>query len=301
MTPFVSVIVPVRNGGSTLGDCLTSLLRSEFPAERREILVVDNGSTDRTVEVASAFPVRVVSEPRRGRSHARNRGIKEARAELIAFTDADCVVARRWLAELLIPFAEDGAAAAAGRTLAFPPRTAPERYEARRRAARSEWPAHHAVPYFQFENAAVRREVFERVGDFDPRFDGGAEDIDLAWRFFQAGYELSRVPNAIVLSRHRTSVRELFRRHVGYGHGQASLLRKHPNLISWGWRPEARAWADVAASVRDLAVTLARRRGVPWSSPEVQYPSLDLVRKLGQRLGFLRGLVDRSLGPGREA
>jgi GT2 family glycosyltransferase len=281
----------VRNAERTLADCLGSLLRSEFPAERREILVVDNGSTDRTAQVAAEFPVRVVSEPRPGLSHARNRGIEESDGELIAFTDADCMVTGRWLAELVAPFDEDGAAVTAGRTVSFPPRTPAERYVARRRTAFVEWSEPHPLPWIQFANAAVRREVFERVGPFDPHFLGGSEDIDMCWRVFQAGFQVSRRPKAIVLHRHRTSARGLFRQHFGYGRGQARLVRKHPRLVSWGWRSEARAWADIAAGSRELAETLVReRRGSP-GSVDVLYPYFDLVRKLGQRAGFLRGLV----------
>jgi O-antigen biosynthesis protein len=291
MTPFISVIVPVRNGERTLGDCLASLLRSDYPEERREVLVVDNASRDRTAEVAASFRVRVVREPRRGLSHARNRGIEEAHGELLAFTDADCVVTGSWLAELVAAFGEDGVAAAAGRTLAFPPRTPAERYMARRKIAFGEWSEPHPLPYFVFSNAALRREVFKRVGRFDPSFKGGSEDIDLAWRFLQAGYQLRRRPKAIVFHRHRTSGRGLLRQHAGYGRAQARLVRKHPERVSWSWRREARAWADLAASGRDLTAALVRERGGTRRSMDVYYPYFDLLRKLGQRVGFLRGLV----------
>jgi GT2 family glycosyltransferase len=291
MNQSLTVIVPVRNGERTLADCLSSLLRTDFPAERREILVVDNGSSDRSARIAADFPVRITSEPRPGLSHARNRGIEEAGGELLAFTDCDCVVTRSWLRELLAGFAESDAAATVGRTLAFPPRTATERYVARRRSSVGEWSERHPLPYFTFSNAVVRQDVFDRIGLFDPRFRGGSEDIDLGWRFFAAGYERSIRPKAIVFHQHRTSAAGLFRQHVGYGRGQVRLMRKHPHHISWDWRLEARAWRDLGASGRELAAALVHNRNGDRHPMDAYYPYLDLVRKLGQRVGFLRGLV----------
>ena len=78
--PFVSVVVPVRNGEETIGVCLRALLATDYPLDRREILVVDNGSTDRTAELIHPFPLRRLWEPERGASNARNRGIRESRA-----------------------------------------------------------------------------------------------------------------------------------------------------------------------------------------------------------------------------
>ena len=291
MNGSLTVIVPVRNGEGTLADCLSSLLRTDYPEERREILVVDNGSSDRSAHIAAGFPVRVTREPRPGLSHARNRGIEEASGEVLVFTDCDCVATRDWLRELLAGLAESDTAATVGRTLAFPPRTATERYVARRRSSMNEWSERHPLPYFTFSSVAVRRKVFDRIGLFDPRFRGGSEDIDLGWRFFAAGYRRSLAPKGIVFHRHRTSPADLFRQHVGYGRGQVRLMRKHPRQLSWDWRREAAAWRDLAASGRELAAALVRNHNGDPHPMDADYHCLDLVRKLGQRVGFLHGLV----------
>ena len=65
-TPFVSLIIPALNEEKTIGDCLVSLFKMDYPPERWEILVVDNGSTDRTAEIVKSFPVRYLREERRG-------------------------------------------------------------------------------------------------------------------------------------------------------------------------------------------------------------------------------------------
>ena len=84
MTLSASVVVPAYNAESTLPDCLESLGQLVYPRDRYEVIVVDNGSTDRTHELAKAYPVKLVTELRQGAASARNRGVREAGSEIIA-------------------------------------------------------------------------------------------------------------------------------------------------------------------------------------------------------------------------
>ena len=286
----VTVIVPVLNGEPTIADCLTSLLRTDYPLEQREILVVDNGSTDRTCEIVARFPVRMVREPRRGLSHARNRGIEESGGRLLAFTDADCMVSTTWLSELVRGLEEEGGAAVVGEVVAYPPATPAERYTAMRKPSFHAWTVRRRRPGILFMNVALRREVFDRVGLFDPGC-GSAEDIDFSWRFLDAGLEVRRRPQAVVLHRHRTTARELFRQQVGYGRGQALLVRKYPDVLRWGWREEAAAWVDLGATAVAAAKTLLAAAWTGGRSTADPYPAYDFVRKLGQRVGFVEGAL----------
>lgn len=119
----ISVVVPTRGAGPGLERCLRSVLAQRRAAD--EILVVDNGpgSLD-----AGALPqgVRLAREPRRGVEHARNRGLREARGEIVAFLDDDCLASPGWLAALEACFADPAVAAAGGparpRWLSAPPR-----------------------------------------------------------------------------------------------------------------------------------------------------------------------------------
>src|SRR6266480_6290411 len=121
--PSVSVIVPVRNGESTIADCLDAILATDYPADRREILVVDNGSSDGTSALIQSRPVRYLREHRRGVSNARNRGIAESNGEILAFVDADCLVEPQWLAELVRPFDDPEIGSVAGHLQHAPPTT----------------------------------------------------------------------------------------------------------------------------------------------------------------------------------
>jgi glycosyltransferase involved in cell wall biosynthesis len=100
--PMVSVVIPVYNGQRTIGRLLISLLDLDYPANRYEIIVVDNRSTDHTCQIVEKYPVTLLHEEEFQSSYAaRNRGISHARGEIIAFTDADCIADERWLRELV--------------------------------------------------------------------------------------------------------------------------------------------------------------------------------------------------------
>jgi GT2 family glycosyltransferase len=288
LQPDVSIIVPVRNGADTLADCLTAVLRCGYPASHRDIVVVDNGSTDASVAIARRFPVRLVEEGRRGAVHARNRGVLESSNEIVAFLDCDCIATEGWLRELTRPFSHPDVAAATGELVAFPPKTAAERYMARRKPRWQEWVSGTATPWFLIGNTAMRRRVFLRLGMLDPAFALGCEDIDLSLRFFEAGLTHQHCPRALVFHRHRTTLRSLFQQQARIGRGQSLILRKHA-LRPWGPAAELNAWRDLAADAWRLAT------GQPHREPRVggdrEFACCDLVRKLAQRIGFAQQTV----------
>jgi glycosyltransferase involved in cell wall biosynthesis len=94
----VSVIIPVYNGEKVVGACLDALEGQTLPRDDYEIVVVDNGSTDQSANIAKQFPdVRVLTEPKPGSYAARNAGIAASRHPFLAFTDADCIPEPHWL------------------------------------------------------------------------------------------------------------------------------------------------------------------------------------------------------------
>src|SRR3989338_7815520 len=96
--PFVSVVVPVYNDNVRLKKALEALERQSYPADRYEVLVVDNASEDDVRSIMSAYPrVKYLFEGKRGPASARNRGVREAKGEIIAFTDSDCIPRPDWI------------------------------------------------------------------------------------------------------------------------------------------------------------------------------------------------------------
>src|SRR6266446_2916282 len=115
--PRASVIVAAYNAQATLSECLESLLQLDYPHSHLEVLCVDNASTDATARILARYDgrVRTLREPRRGPAAARNTGVRHASGEVVAFTDADCVVERVWLRHLVSPLRDPRVGVVGGR------------------------------------------------------------------------------------------------------------------------------------------------------------------------------------------
>ena len=293
--PFVSVIVPVLNGERTLRACLGSLLTLDYPVERREILVVDNGSTDRTAEIIQRLPVRYLRETQRGAAAARNRGIAASRGAILAFTDADCVVTTGWLRELVRGFEDDGVGGVEGEIVAYPPVTSVQRYAARIGSHSRRQRLARVLPFFVLTaNVAYRREVFQRIGLFDTRFSVAGEDADLSWRFSrERDLECGYACKAIVFHRHRATLWGLFTQRIGDGYGRALLHRKYPRENPWGWRQEAQAYWRLLRALRRATEVAFHRLFTDGEPAEIHDLFYDFIARLGYRIGFARGCLSR--------
>ncbi len=293
--PFVSVVIPVLNGEGVIGSCLDALMRVQYPPDRRELIVVDNGSTDRTAEVVSRYPVRALEEPRRGPSHARNRGIEAARGEIVAFTDADCVPTKNWLRELVGGFEEPDVGGVAGEILPYPPETAAERYAARiRHLSPERYMRRERFPFAVTANLAFRREVFQRVGLLDVNSPRGGESTDFCTRFFRGtGQRLPIAPRAIVLHRHRRTAWEFFKQQWGYGRGHAYLYIKYRDEMPWGWAHTRKVYGDLARSgLVVLGCGMGYLRG-RTEKDDFHFACFQFLKKCAIRLGFAREALSR--------
>lgn len=297
--PSVSVVIPVLNGEATIGRCLSALVHSDYPKDRFEILLVDNGSTDRTAEIAQQYPVALLSEPLRGPARARNRGIRASRGKILAFTDADCLATTGWIREVAKPFARADVGAVAGEILPFPPSTPAERHAARIRHLSPERYLRRPIfPFAVTANLAFRREVFSQVGLFDPTSPRGGESTDFCTRFFrETGLRLELAPRAIVFHRHRRTARELFWQHWGYGRGHAFLYWKYREDLPWGLEQTRQVYADLLKTAGHLTRSSVRYLAGNNGRDELEFRYFEFLRKLGLRLGFAR----ESLAHGRVA
>ena len=302
--PFVSVIVPVRDGESTIAACLDSILATDYPPERREILVVDNGSSDGTATLIQARPVHYLREPRRGVSHARNHGIGASRGEVLAFVDADCVVEPQWLTELVRPFEDSEVGAVAGDLQHVAPRTPAERQATRllgnwQRFAFTSNPAYPITA-----NAAYRRDILDRIGGFDPDMTR-AQDVELGLRFQErSGRRLAYAERATVRHRNRTTALGFFRQQLGWAYGAGLVGAKFEAMGGEPVNPpRGREIVGTARGLGSVLLARLRRRGrTEW----IEDAWFDLLRQLawwlGARAGLRRGArIWGGGGAGREA
>ncbi|MFN2175555.1 MAG: glycosyltransferase family 2 protein, partial [Anaerolineales bacterium] len=104
MSHTVSIVIPVLNGEEVIADLLRALTSQRGLSNDPEIIVVDNGSVDRTREIVRQFGVVLLDEKKRGPGPARNCGLSYASGDIIAHLDVDTIPTRRWLSELVAPF-----------------------------------------------------------------------------------------------------------------------------------------------------------------------------------------------------
>ncbi|MBE9140751.1 glycosyltransferase [Nodosilinea sp. LEGE 07088] len=279
--PSVTVIVPIYNGEADLPDLVERLLEQQYPADRVEYLLVDNGSRDRTprllqaatqTAVAQGIQLRALTYSTIQSSYAaRNAGIVVATGDILAFTDADCHPEPGWLAALVQPFTDDAIGLVAGEIKALPSRNWLERYADRQGTlSQSNTLNHSFLPYGQTANLAVRAEILGTVGCFRPHLTTGG-DADLCWRIQkETDWRLVHAPNAVVYHRHRNSLEGLHSQWYRYGcsnrylhdlHGveltrSLTLKETRYRLLRWGLKELPQATAKLLTG-RGTALELA--------------------------------------------
>ena len=217
--PFVSIVIPAYNEEAKIDDCINSLLNLDYPKDLFEIIIVNNGSTDKTEEIVIRYKsIRYFYLPKANVFEARNKGFSVANGELIASTDADIIVEPDWLIHLIAAFENEEIGAAYGVIMAgFFQNNWVERIDCEIRNPKFEFskmllpPASEFLPHFSTGNVMLRKNVFKQVGEFDlpDTASVGFEDMDLSWRITLAGYKLRRAPDAIVYHRNLSSIKEL--------------------------------------------------------------------------------------------
>jgi GT2 family glycosyltransferase len=225
---MISVVVSVHNGEGSIRDCLGALLSQDYRG-RKEIIVVDDGSTDRTAaEVRKFRKVKLVSQTHKGPAAARNLGIRHAAGEIILFTDHDCVPERGWIREMLKPFRNPNVMGVQGAyktrqkelVARFVQMEIEDRYERMKK-----W---QTVDFIGTYSAAYRSCVFQKFGGFDESFPlASGEDSELSFRLSKKGCKMVFNPKAIVYHKHPASLSEYLKVKFWRAYWRVLLYRKH--------------------------------------------------------------------------
>lgn len=257
------MVIPARDAERALPGLLETLADQTLARERFEVIVVENGSGDRTAEVAAEGGARVVRELLANRSRARNAGVQAATTNLIAFTDADCLATPTWLEELLA--CRGHAPLIAGNVVVRTdePPNAVERFESIWRFAQE---AFAAEGWAATANLLVERRAFEAVGGFDPAYRHIAEDADFCLRAGRAGYPLGYCDGAVITHVAERELRPLLRRAFFHGYSSTQAMRRL-GVGHSAWReplpivsPSA-ALEKIGIDARTLAAPERRRLG----------------------------------------
>src|SRR2546427_142049 len=204
--PKVSVVVASYNGAPTLKPCLESLTRLAYPDY--EVILVDDGSTDSTPEIAKEFPgVRCICQDHHGLSVARDTGIAAATGEIVAFTDSDCRADEDWLYYLVGDLLSGEFVGMGGHNF-LPP---DDSFVAAAVMVSPGGPAHVMLTDREAEHVPGCNMVFykwalEEIGGFDPVFRTAGDDVDVCWRLQERGGKLGFSPAGFVWDYQRPKI-----------------------------------------------------------------------------------------------
>jgi GT2 family glycosyltransferase len=238
--PLVSIVIPCFNYGRYLAEAIESARAQTHPDV--EVIVVDDGSTDDTAEIAARYPVKLVRQRNRGVGAARNRGASEARGELLVFLDADDVLEPTYVARCLAALAAEGPEVAYAYTQM--------RYF-------GDQDGIHESGAFSRRNvlrgnlvnasAMMRVSAFRAAGGYSPAFRDAWEDHELWVRMFSLGYRGVLVPEPLLR----------YRRH---GRTRNSLTESEQRALDWRiwWQYPRLYWPRLAAHPLRLARSLVR-------------------------------------------
>ncbi len=235
MNKTVSVIIPSYNEEQNIKNCIESVLNCEYPSGGFEIILVDNGSTDNTVDIAKKFQVNIFICPGKAIGALRNFGVKEAKGNYLAFLDADCTVSQNWIKNG-VKILEDPSIGITGNRLKSP--TGGTWIE-------KTWDLHlqsyskqdSDVLYINSGNCFLRRDAYQKVRGFSEIIETN-EDVDLCERLKAAGFRIfcSSEIHAIHWGYPKT-LKQFYKREAWHGLGDAKrnmpfFWRSKPLMLS---------------------------------------------------------------------
>jgi cellulose synthase/poly-beta-1,6-N-acetylglucosamine synthase-like glycosyltransferase len=279
----VSVVVITLNEEKNIRDCLDSLTALDYPEECFEILVVD-ASTDATPRIVEEYGRIRLVRSEKGFSTQKNVALKQAAFDILAFTDADCIIPQDWLKVVDRTFQDKRTAGIGGN--AYPP---PGTGRFGIWTACVGHPAGGAIGFdanvvrsaagISFVpgcNSVFRKEALLNVGGFDPDFFEGGEDVDVSRRLREKGYFLDYVPELTVFHKPRGTLAGYLKWNVQVGITKFSL--RQPSLARLVFQPAFPPWSLAAAA--GIAILAARG-----------YPSAALILAGSLWVLYLVGLV----------
>jgi len=244
--PLVSIIIPAHNEEATIGKCLASLENLDYPSDNLELILINDGSTDGTKKImesfvqSSRFHCTYLETEGVGAPKARNVGLTHAKGDYVAFTDADCVVERKWLKNLIKNF---GVAEIVG--VGGPNITPDDDTEFAKCVGTvltflskpgSRYASNPDKPMEIFHNptcnVVYRKKVIEEVGGFNENLvNCEAEELD--YRIRERGYKLLYTPDARVYHYRRPTYKRFARMAYSYALGRMQAIKQHWKMGRW--------------------------------------------------------------------
>lgn len=204
----ISLYVPCFNAEEYIKDCLKSILQQTYPIE--DILVIDDGSCDDTVEIASQFPVKIIRHgENKGLAAARNTAIKHSAGNYLASLDADCVPEEDWLENLINNFSSK-TAGIGGRLIESDLNSSVGSWRAVHMS--QEWgkTSSNSVSFLFGSNNIFKKDILVKVGGYNENYKNNYEDVDISKRIKAEGYSLVYEAKALVYHLKKDTALSLF-------------------------------------------------------------------------------------------
>jgi lipopolysaccharide/colanic/teichoic acid biosynthesis glycosyltransferase/GT2 family glycosyltransferase len=247
---MITVIVPAKDAAQTISECLQAIMHQDGLqlGHDYEVIVVDDGSTDRTAEIAESFSVQVIRQPNAGPAAARNHGAREAGGSILVFTDADCAPSPNWLKTLTQPLSDPGVVGVKGAYLTHQNGLVPRFVQLEYAYKDLRTGRLPAIDFIDTYSAAYRKDIFLQNGGFDESFLSPAvEDIEFSFRLARKGYRMIFEPQASVFHYHDRNLAEYIQRKFKIGYWGAYML---------GWSSEKMLSDSHTAPTQRLEVML---------------------------------------------
>ncbi len=233
-----SIVIPAYNAEKTIDLCLESLTRQQGLNTSLEILIVDDGSTDTTVQHIEKFQQKklpnnisirfFLQKTNQGPAMARNRGAKEALGDVILFTDSDCEVEIDWVKQMLAPFSSKEVSGVKGAYKTRQPELIAKLSQAEFDSRYQLLAKQEKIDVLFTYAAAIKKSVFWQVGGFDTSFPkADNEDTDLSYKIAK-NHTIIFNPKAIVYHQHPASLKEYLKKKFSRGHWRMYVYKRFP-------------------------------------------------------------------------
>ena len=223
----VSIIVTTYNSELTIDECLRSILELDYPKHLFEVIVIDGGSTDATIEHAKAFPIKLIHSQLNPPA-AYNLVLKDVENELIGLVDSDAKVEKEWLRKLVKHLNDSEVAAASGTVETWNnDRLVPRAIGYELNYRYQQLPD--MIERVATMNLLMKKKVINEIGGFDEKLPT-QYDTDIGARLAKKGYRIAFDPQAKCYHFHRPTLQKFFKQQYKYGQNTWKLYFKHPQL-----------------------------------------------------------------------
>ena len=238
--PFISIIIPTYRRSERLAVCFQSLACLNYPRDRFEVIVVDDGSPTPpetlVADFSGKFDVMLLTQAHAGPAMARNTGAAHAKGEFLAFTDDDCIPAADWLQKLAARFATTQDSAIGGQALnSLPGNLFSTASQILIHYLYDYYNSdHNRARFFTTSNLALPKDRFYEIGGFDTIFlQAAGEDREFCYRWRKHNFPMIYAPEVLVWHSHLLTCRNFIKQHFNYGRG-AFFFRQAQSRNGYG-------------------------------------------------------------------